>query len=215
MRLVAGIVFYAASSKLEIDCDCQSTEKRSILWNAPSSVTLPALKRQIKGCGVSGDLAFLGWLAFHGRSANRRMRQMAGFGKSHDRRHRSYERMRRLRGSGVISRSICKSHDAAICMIGYFTRDRQMRGWGHFKHCRRFSHMFSQTLFNFSKFLSVRNYTIHNMWLVQNLNFKTATFQFFFSQSYQNQVTLQWRTCAQALRWTIDDISRCKCRIVS
>ena len=144
MRLVAGIVFYAASSKLEIDCDCQSTEKRSILWNAPSSVTLHALKRQIKGCDVSGDLAFLGWLAFHGRSANRRMRQMAGFGKSHDRRHRSYERMRRLRGSGVISRSICKSHDAAICMIGHFTRDRQMRGWGHFTHCRRFSHMFSR-----------------------------------------------------------------------
>ena len=80
---------------------------------------------------------------------------MAGFGKSHDRRHRSYERMRRLRGSGVISRSICKLHDAAICMIGYFTRDRQMRGWGHFKHCRRFSHMFSLTLCNFSKFLSV------------------------------------------------------------
>ena len=193
MRLVAGIVFYAASSKLEIDCDCQSTEKRSILWNAPSSVTLHAtlhatlhpLKRSIlcnAPCSETPnqrmrrfrELAFLGWL--HGRSANRRMRQMAGFGKSHDRRHRSYERMRRLRGSGVISRSICKLHDAAICMIGYFTRDRQMRGRGHFKHCRRFSHMFSLTLCNFSKFLSVRNYTIHNMWLVQNLNFKTVTF---------------------------------------
>ena len=27
----AGIIFYAASSDLQIDCDCQSTEKRSIL----------------------------------------------------------------------------------------------------------------------------------------------------------------------------------------
>ena len=60
---------------------------RSILWNAPSSVTLHALKRQIKGCDVSGDLAFLGWLAFHGRSANQRIRQMAGCGKWHDRGH--------------------------------------------------------------------------------------------------------------------------------
>ena len=57
---------------------------------------------------------------------------MAGFGKSHDRRHRSYERMRRLRGLGVISRSICISHDAAICMTEYSTRDRHMTGWGHF-----------------------------------------------------------------------------------
>ena len=53
------------------------------------------------------------------------------------------------------------------------------------------------------------------MWLVKNLNFKTATFQFFLSQSHQNQVMLQWRTCAQETRSIIDDISRCKCRIVS
>ena len=132
---------------------------------------------------------------------------MAGCGKSHDRRHRSYQRMRRLRGLGVISRSICKSHDAAICMIGHFTRDRQMRGWGHFTHCRRFSHMFSHTLCNFSKFLSVRNYTIHNMWLVQNLNFKTATFQFLFSQSHQSQVMLH-EECVQKKHVRLSTTSR-------
>ena len=66
----------------------------------------------------------------------------------------------------------------------YFTADLQIRG-----KC----FLLLQIIVNFSKFLSVRNYTIHNMWLVQDLKFKTATFQFFFSQSYQNHVMLQLR----------------------
>ena len=165
--------------------------------------------------------------------------------------------MERSKGFGVsrligISRSICKSEDAANGRIRQISRSASSIIWEkaafertgcHFTinlqitwcgnlHDRAFharsanermgpfhalpeiSHMFF-TLCNFSKFLSACNYTIHNMWLVQNLNFKTATFQFFLSQSYQNQVTLQWRTCAQETRSTIADISRCKCRIVS
>ena len=87
--------------------------------------------------------------------------------------------MWRLRGPGVISRSICKLHDAAICMIGHFTRDRQitgvdvhcyyvgslfLTGLGHFTPLPSFSGNVLRTLLirivDFSKFLSVRNYTI-------------------------------------------------------
>ena len=106
MRLVAGIVFYAASSKLEIDCDCQSTEKRSILWNAPSSVTLHAtlhpLKRSIL-CNAPCS-----------ETPNQRMRRFRGFGVS------------RLIG---ISRSICKSEDAANGRIRQISRSASSIIW--------------------------------------------------------------------------------------
>ena len=156
MRLVAGIVFYAASSKLEIDCDCQSTEKRSILWNAPSSVTLHAtlhpLKRSIlcnapcsetpnqrmrrfRGFGVSrliGISRSICKSAFHGRSANQMMRQFAWSG---------------------ISREIGKWQDAA-----------------NPRHCRASRKCFSHIV-NFSKFLSVRNYNDPKYLIGQNPSF--------------------------------------------
>ena len=74
------ILWFADRLWLLINRETLHPLKRSILW-------LHALKRQIKGCDVSGDLAFLSWLAFHGRSANQRIRQMAGCGKWHDRGH--------------------------------------------------------------------------------------------------------------------------------
>ena len=126
--------------------------KRSILFNAPCFETPNQMMRRFRGFGVSRLIGISRSICKSEDAANGRMRQMTRSALFHG---RPYQRMRRLRGSGVISRSICKSHDAAICMIGHFTRDRQMRGWGHFTHCRRFSHMFSQTLCNFSKFLSL------------------------------------------------------------
>mgnify|MGYP007024337464 CR=1 FL=1 len=160
MRLVAGIVFYAASSKLEIDCDCQSTEKRSILWNAPSSVTLHAtlhpLKRSIlcnapcsetpnqrmrrfRGFGVSRLIGISRSICKSEDAANGRIRQISRSASSIIWDNDAFERI-------GISRSICKSHDAAICMNGHFTRDRKMWGWAHFTHCRSFSQVFSHTL---------------------------------------------------------------------
>ena len=138
---------------------------------------------------------------------------MAGFGKSHDRRHRSYERMRRLRGPGVISRSICKSHDAAICMIGHFTRDRQMRGWGHFTHFRRLSQMFSQTLCNFSKFLSACNYTICD-WS-KTLILKQLHFSFFLANHIKTKLCDMKNVCKEnpvGLSTTSRDASVGLCR---
>ena len=69
-----------------------------------------------------------------------------------------------------------------------------------------------------SKFLSVAISTIHSMWLVKNLYLKTATFQFFFSQSHLIQVIrllIQMKNVCEETLSIIDDISRCKCRIVS
>ena len=87
--------------------------------------------------------------------------------------------------------------------MGPFHALPEIHGTCSLKHC------------NFSKFLSVRNYTIHSMWLVKNLNFKTATFQFFLSQSHQIQVMLQMKNVFEGTGPIIDDISRCKCQIVS
>jgi len=193
----SSVTFHATLHPLE----------RSMLCNAPCSETPNQRMRRVR------ELVFLGWL--HGRSANRRMRQMAGLGKSHDRRHRSYGRMWRLRGRDVISRSICKLHGAAICMIDHFTRDRQMRGRGHFTHCRRFSQIIFTLCLILANAYTFAITTIYSMWLVQNLNLKTATFQVFFCQSHQNQAMLQWSTCAQETPPIMKDISRCKCRIVS
>ena len=174
-----------------------------MLWNAKSKdATFQGIWRfsvdwhftvdlQIGGCGKWQDSANLTiGVIDHMRECGVWEDRVSFHGQS------ANHMMRQFAWSGI-SREIGKWQDATISR--------------HYWASRKCS---SHTV-SFSKFLSVRNYTIHNIWLVQNLNFKTATFQFFFSQSYQNQVMLQWRTCAQALRWTIDDISRCKCRIVS